>query len=356
MGLLALLMTATCVAADPEPIDAATVEAWAEPFLGWYYYPEYVIPPSPDDGLEFKATDCPLVWEAEGEWRMFYTGFDGRGYQTAWAASDDLVHWEPRGLAMGFGKEGAYDHGGVTFGGMLFESYDLRAPRRPKRWNGRYWVLYGCYPRQGGYELRPGAEGLAWSEDGVTWHRHSADTPILSIEGAESWEQDCIYQPWLVEHDGRFYNFYNAAQGSTEQMGLAESTNLIEWTRHPANPIVRNGPAGSYDEQFCSDGKVFRDGDQWVMLYFGVGRGGAHIMAAFSRDLIHWTKRTEPLYKAGGHPAGLDAQYAHKIAHVYNPANATHYLYYCAVGPQGRGIALLTSKPIVPGPEASSTE
>ncbi|MBI2299598.1 MAG: hypothetical protein HYU66_11770 [Armatimonadetes bacterium] len=221
----------------------------------------------------------------------------------------------------------------------------LRAPRRLKRWQGRYWVLYGCYPRQGGYEIRPGAEGLAWSEDGLTWHRNSADTPILSVTGAAEWEKDCIYQPWLVEHEGLFYDFYNAANGSVEQTGFATSTDLVHWTRHPGNPVVRNRPGG-YDEQFCSDGKVFRDGDHWVMLYFGVGRGGAHIMAAFSRDLVHWTSDPEPLYRAGGNPSGLDATYAHKVSLVYRADNQTLYLFYCAVGPKGRGTGLLTSRPL----------
>ena len=88
-----------------------------------------------------------------------------------------------------------------------------------------------------------------------------------------------------------------------------------------------------------------RDGDHWGMFYFGVGRGGAHIMAAFSRDLYHWTSHPEPLYKAGGHPEGLDKKYAHKISLVYTEANDTFYLFYCAVGRQGRGIGLITSKP-----------
>ena len=82
------------------------------------------------------------------------------------------------------------------------------------------------------------------------------------------------------------------------------------------------------------------------MFYFGVGNGGAHIMAAFSRDLLHWTAHPEPLYKAGGHPGGLDKQYAHKISLVFNPQNDTFYLYYCACGNKGRGIGLITSKPL----------
>jgi len=331
-------------------IDRATLEAWSAPYRGWHYYLEHVLSPSPEDGLHFEKTDCPLVWRHGGEWRMFYTGFDGQGYQTALAVSRDLTHWELKGLVMGYGKPGAYDHGGVTFGGLLFESYDIKGARTLKRWNGKYWVLYGCYPRQGGYELRPGAEGLAWSLDAETWHRASEDQPILSIEGAAAWEKDCIYQPWLLEHDGQFWDFYNAANGSIEQMGLATSSDLRQWTRYAGNPIVRNGPAGSYDEKFCSDGKVYRDGDHWIMIYFGVGRDGAHIMAAFSRDLYHWTAHPEPLYKAGGHPGGLDGTYAHKIALVYNEANDTFYLFYCAVGDRGRGIGLITSKPLDTAP------
>ena len=83
--------------------------------------------------------------------------------------------------------------------------------------------------------------------------------------------------------------------------------------------------------------KVFRDGDHWTMFYFGVGRGGAHIMAAFSRDLVHWTVHPEPLYLAGGNSSGLDKQYAHKISLVYHPKNETFYLYFYAGGNQARG-------------------
>ena len=112
----------------------------------------------------------------------------------------------------------------------------------------------------------------------------------------KTWEKSCIYQPWLVEHEGKFYDFYNAAQGGVEQTGLALSTDLLSWKRYSGNPIIQVRPKG-YDEQFASDSKVFRDGDHWAMFYFGVGRGGAHIMVAFSRDLLHWTAHPEPLYK-----------------------------------------------------------
>jgi hypothetical protein len=332
-------------------VDAATLDRWAASYRGWHYYPEPVIPAEPKiPGHEsFRNTDVPCVYQIPGNPELYYMsfiGFDGQGYNSFVTESEDLVHWRNPRLAMGFGKSGEFDHGGRVIGAFLYESNDIKAPRMLKKRNGKFWTLYGAYPRKGGYELRPGYEGVATSDDGIVWQR-AKDRPILAVQDPDcgTWEKDCIYQPWLLEHAGRFYDFYNAANGGTEQMGMASSTNLLDWKRYDQNPIVRNR-RGSYDESFCSDGKVFRDGDHWTMFYFGVGRGGAHIMIAFSRDLQTWTAHPEPLYKAAGHPGGLDKQYAHKISLVHNPRNDTFYMFYCAVGNKGRCIGLLTSKPL----------
>ncbi|HEX4342335.1 MAG TPA: hypothetical protein VH255_03035, partial [Verrucomicrobiae bacterium] len=146
--------------------------------------------------------------------------------------------------------------------------------------------------------------------------------------------------------------FYNAAYKSHEQTGVAFSADLIHWIHYPANPIIPNRPGG-YDSGFASDPKVYRDGDHWTMFYFGVGFRSAHIMIAFSRDLVNWTADPEPLYKGGGNPSGLDKGYAHKTSLIYNPKNDTYYLFYDAVpgGEKGnvaggRGIGLITSKPL----------
>lgn len=348
-ALLLLGMLASVATADS--IDQKTAGAWSAPWRNWHYHPELVIPAAPGiPGYEkVEKTDVPTVFQLPGDprWYMSFIGFDGQGYQSFIAESTDLVQWSKPRLAMGFGEEGAFDHGGVVLGGYLLESYEVRGARHLKKHEGRYWSLYGAYPRQGGYELRPGYEGVAVSEDGLTWHR-AVDRPILSVfqEDTAPWEKDCIYQPWLVEHEGRYYNFYNAAQGNVEQSGLAFSENLIDWRRHPDNPIVPVGPKGSFNELFSSDPRVYRDGDHWIMLFFGVGQGHAHIMAAYSRDLLTWTVDPEPLYRAGGHPKGLDSEHAHKVSLTYNPANDTLYLFYNAVGAAGRGIGLLTSRPL----------
>jgi predicted GH43/DUF377 family glycosyl hydrolase len=346
----------SATASDAKAIDSATLDAWAAPFRHWHYWPKHVISAKPKIlGFEdLIGTDVPAIYQLpddEDTWYMTFIGFNGKGYQSFVAASTDLVHWRQCGLAMGFGPPNSFDHGGCVLGGYLYESYDIKAPRVLKQRDGKFWALYGSYPKQGGYEIRPGYEGLASSDDGLHWKR-AKQTYILSVHEKDcgKWEKDCIYQPCLVEHEGKFYDFYNAANGGQEQMGLATSADLLNWTRYSGNPVVRNRPGG-YDAGFCSDGKVFRVGNHWVMFYFGVGRGGAHIMVAFSRDLLHWTSHPEPLYKAGGNPSGLDKQFAHKTAIVYNPKNDTYYLFYCAVPGAnspvgGRGIGLITNKPL----------
>jgi beta-xylosidase len=351
MCVLFLLLLSTIISAQEsnQPIGAETLASWSSPYRGWTYYPDPVIPAdykiSGSEG--FHSYDSPCIYQLEGKpdvWYMSFIGYNGQGYNSFVAESIDLVHWTNPQLAMGFGPEGAFDNGGCVIGANLYDSWDVKAPRILKKKDGKYWTLYGCYPKQGGYELRPGYEGVATSDDGIRWKR-AFDEPILSIfqSDCKTWEKDCIYQPWLLEHEGTYYNYYNAASGKVEQMGLALSNDLIHWVRYPFNPVLRNRQGG-YDEQFCSDGKVFRDGDHWTMFYFGVGKGGASIMIAFSHDLLHWTADPEPLYKFGGHPTGLDKQYAHKISLVFNPKNETFYMYYCATGNKGRTIGLLTSK------------
>ena len=328
------------------------MDNWSASYRGWHYWPDHLIPADPKipGHQDFKNPDSPCVFRLPGDnrWYMSFVAFNGRGYNSFVAQSTDLVHWTNVRLAMGFGKAGEFDFGGCCIGAYLYDSYDVKAPRTLQKRDGKYWTLYGCYAAQGGYEIDPGYEGVATSTDGLTWTR-AKDKPILSAYDPDcgKWEQDCIYQPWLVQHEGKFYNFYNAKRMPQwyEQMGVAFSARLLDWKRFEGNPIIPNRPGG-YDEKFASDGKVFRDGDHWIMFYFGVGKGGANIMVAFSRDLLHWNAHPEPLYKAGGHPTGLDRQHAHKISLLYNAANGTYYLYYCACGNKGRGIGLLTSRPI----------
>lgn len=339
-------------------MSSQDIHVWSTKYRGWQHHSEHVIKPNVTiQGFEgIKMTDVPTVYQLPGDdlFYMSFVGFDGVGYQSFLAESTDLISWTNIRLAMGYGEEGMFDFGGVVLGAYLYASYDVNAPRVLKQVNGKFYSLYGAYAKKNTYEPDPGFQGLASSKDGLIWEREKNES-ILSIYGpglVKDWEKDSIYQPWLVYHDEKYYNFYNAKKMPQwiEQIGLATSTDMYNWTRHADNPVLGVShrddivPNNGFDTQFASDAKVFWDNSHWIMFYFGVGKGGAHIMVAFSRDLVHWVRDPIPLYTAGGNPSGLDKRYAHKVSLVWNPTNELWHMFYCAVGDDGRGIGLITSR------------
>lgn len=215
-------------------ISSQDTHEWAKKYRGWTHYPTHVIESNPIiPGYEgIIMTDVPTVYQLPGDnlFYMSFIGFDGVKYQSFLAESTDLLKWTNMRLAMECGEQGTFDFGGVVLGAYLYENYQIDSPRVLKKLNGKFYSLYGAYSARGTYEPDPGFQGLASSRDGLLWERE-IDESILSIYGpgiVKEWEKDSIYQPWLVEHEGQFYNFYNAKEMPqwTEQIGLATSKDL----------------------------------------------------------------------------------------------------------------------------------
>src|SRR3546814_5529984 len=53
------------------------------------------------EAFDSKFVDAPLVIRGPDRFYMYYYGFDGVGYQTGLAESDDLLNWRKRGIALG---------------------------------------------------------------------------------------------------------------------------------------------------------------------------------------------------------------------------------------------------------------
>jgi predicted GH43/DUF377 family glycosyl hydrolase len=110
---------------------------------------------------------------------------------------------------------------------------------------------------------------------------------------------------------------------------------MVHWSRYGAEPVIDNGRGISGDPQ------VVRIGELWVMFYFGAGwKPRAFDTFACSRDLVHWTKWTGPDLIAPSEP--WDQTFAHKPWVLKHDGVVYHF--YCAVGNEGRVIALATSK------------
>ena len=124
------------------------------------------------------------------------------------------------------------------------------------------------------------------------------------------------------------------------------SPDLKTWTRYRDNPVIRNGPAGSFDSHFASDPCVLKHGHGWALYYFGLDdRGVARDLVATSPDLLHVSK-CEQIMVDVGPPGSIDSSYAHKPSLIQYQGDLYHF--YCAVhrkdGKEVRGISVARSR------------
>lgn len=125
------------------------------------------------------------------------------------------------------------------------------------------------------------------------WIRYYGN-PIFRPGPAGSWEEisvDCFTVGYF---EGKYWLWYvGTPRGLNCQIGLATSPDGINWTRHPENPILKLGPAGSWDSSILICQHVLFDKEELVykMWYVG-GNPGADfgIGYATSPDGVHWTK------------------------------------------------------------------
>lgn len=88
--------------------------------------------------------------------------------------------------------------------------------------------------------------GLAYSSDGLFWTRYGTEPVIIPSGNINEWDGQYIYQGSVNIINGVFYYYYSGSNGqpigsdgntTAHGIGLATSTDGINWTLDPANPI-----------------------------------------------------------------------------------------------------------------------
>jgi len=291
-----------------------------------------------------ESVDCPTVFRFGEKWYMVYVSTTNNlGYETLLAESDDLLRWKPLGKILPFAEEG-WDRWQAA-GGVALVDTTWGGSCELLTYDGKYWMSYIGGAKQG-YETDPLSIGIAWTTTPhrpAAWQRF-AGNPVLTPDqpDARLFEQATLYKSQIIWDKAAslgypFVMFYNAKQQgpATERIGIAVSNNMLHWQRYGENPVIDNGRGISGDPQ------IVRIGDLWVMFYFGAGwKPRAFDTFACSYDLVHWTKWDGADLVAPSEP--WDKTFAHKPWVLKQDGVAYHF--YCAVGAEGRAIALATSK------------
>ncbi len=313
-----------------------------------------------------ESVDCPSVFRHGGRWYMMYVATDElkTGYETYLAVSDDLLAWTKLGKILAFSKLG-WDAWQAD-GGIALQDTTWGGSCELGAFDGKYWLSYIGGAKKG-YEPDPLSMGLAWTtapDQATEWNR-LADNPILSPDqpDARTFEQRTLYKSNIFRDAARtlgheFVMFYNGKETSgTERIGMAVSDDMVHWSRFGDGPVIDNSHTAPSESSEATSGRggfkgisgdpqIVRMGDVWVMFYFGAfwkpSVPKAFDTFACSDDLVNWTKWEGEHLIAPSEP--WDETFAHKPWLVKWAGAAYHF--YCAVGDQGRTIAVATSKPM----------
>ena len=295
-----------------------------------------------------ELVDCPSIFRRDGRWYMMYVAITNKvGYQTFLAQSDDLLRWEKLGKILSFTPTNQWDAWQAD-GGITLCDYRWEGSHALEKFNGKYWLTYIGGALQG-YETDPLSIGVAWTKTPTRikeWQR-VPENPVLGPKQSDvrEFEKKTLYKSQVI-HDEKeslgypFVMFYNGKKkNGYERIGMAVSKDMVNWTRYGTNPVVANGEART--NGFSGDPQIVKIGDVWTMFYFGCGwRPKAFDTFACSYDLVHWTKWSGANLIDPSEP--YDKTYAHKPWVV--KWNGVVYHFYCAVGEEGRVIAVATSK------------
>ncbi len=184
-------------------------------------------------------------------------------------------------------------------------SFDDGMVESPVVWldenTGRYGMVYTAYHRidttTRGYKAvdRPQV-GLAWSDDLVNWERDPRSPIFGPSDDPNSPDSHGTPGPYMWYENGTYHLYYFGTTDSGYEKGLktmnmATSTDLVNWTRNPNNPIIKpEGEGWRYDAIWHPN--IVKVDGIYYMFFNASGVVNGHyeeyIGYATSIDLMNW--------------------------------------------------------------------
>jgi len=149
---------------------------------------------------------------------------------------------------------------------------------------GVYYMFLGVFDKEAGTSYI----SLATSTDGVNFTPYNNYAEIIPRGSSGSWDEKRTTKP-VVFYDeytsaitgetrwGMYYAGQDAA--GTWRVGLAHSSDLINWTKSQANPVLDVGGAGEWDSDWVLPMGLFYDRAprEYRLYYLGFPRRGVGV-------------------------------------------------------------------------------
>jgi predicted GH43/DUF377 family glycosyl hydrolase len=126
----------------------------------------------------------------------------------------------------------------------------------------------------------------------TNWTKYSGN-PVLNEGPGGSWDDYGVSWPFVIYDGSQFVMWYAGKPDisyENSQIGRATSPDGINWTKNEGNPVLILGSVGEWDDGRIDPGPVIFDESGYRMWYTGYDGSIWRIGLATSHDGIDWTK------------------------------------------------------------------
>ncbi len=347
--VLASLMVifASCSKELPKVVSKEKMQEIYDEVKTPYKYGLIMVPESKD-----LKMDCPTIFRKDGKWIMTYIVFDGRGYETWLAESDNLIDWDIKGTIMNFSDSTDWDVNQKA-GYPSLVDYTWGGDYGINSYDNKYWMSY-FGGNSTGYEKGILSIGMAYTEKDPaslhTWERLDAPVMKPDDEKAHWYDNSTMYKSSVIEDKEKltghsFVMYYNARGDSVnpnrgaERISMAVSDDMTHWERFADEPRL------NHHKGITGDAVIQKIDDVYVMFFFRAywPKDTTIVYNSFacSYDLVNWTEWDGPHLIQPSED--YDSWFAHK-AYVIKVDDVVYHFYNAVDKKGNRGIALATSK------------
>ena len=112
--------------------------------------------------------------------------------------------------------------------------------------------------------------GYATSIDGATWNKDTIHSPVLDVGAPGEWDDYAVNWPSVVFVNGIYHMWYAGFPNSSVcEIGHATSPDGLVWIKDPDNPVLEQGPAGSWDSYWVDTPFIIFENDTFHLWYSG---------------------------------------------------------------------------------------
>jgi predicted GH43/DUF377 family glycosyl hydrolase len=171
-----------------------------------------------------------------------------------------------------------------------------------------------------------------WAVGPFTRQPATNPEPVLTADTGNSWESEHVLNPGVVYRNGQFDMLYRADGGNPDQIGLATSTDGLNFTRYANNPVITDN-VDPQESGGVDDPRLYELNGTYYSFISGYDWSNSPpqtIMETTSTDLEHWTTAVpiintnyDPAVVTDGNdtPVLMNTQYGPRYVMYYGDAD-----------------------------------